>query len=354
MKQVKSKNIKLGFISLYIIQNLDFMSQEKTEKGIYKLKIAMYAILIFSSLMLFVYCVWFWGKPSDDSEDWGSFGSYFGSITGLLAFAGVLYTAWQSEQRAKIAEQRAEKAEEESKNREERDMFFKLLDLLQKKLDLITFQESGREFNNGLDAIKEHLKTANNIKLQYFAYRKILDNNEDAFNNSFILSLITIYKAGYYEDLKNKITQDLKDGIIVTNKYFIETYSDELNEIAIESRININLKYDAYKFVGDELSNLFGFNFEFYCKTLYNIIKTIDDFSSNNKYYMQFIRTLLSRNELALIFYNVMSSRVSNEIINILIKHRLFDGLDIEEFSLENSKDRFLDDIYKILDMKLA
>lgn len=79
----------------------------------------IYLPIAFIFLMLLLYFFKFNGKLSDLSDDWGNFGAYFGSITGLLAFLGVIYTQFKSEERF-------EKLNVLNTKREDRDLYFKL------------------------------------------------------------------------------------------------------------------------------------------------------------------------------------------------------------------------------------
>lgn len=82
----------------------------------------MLAICIIMCVLYF--CV-FNNGISQNSDDWSNFGCYMGSVTGLLAFAGVLYSI-----------QLSNKIHTEDS---ERDTFFKLLDLHTNKMSSVEF-----------------------------------------------------------------------------------------------------------------------------------------------------------------------------------------------------------------------
>lgn len=101
------------------------MEKEKWSKSPKIFKIISFVLLIICALMTVLYFI---SKIccSSDTMEWVNFGQYFGSITGLLAFAGVLYSA-------SLSEERANRAEEEMRKREESDLFFKLQNMISEK-----------------------------------------------------------------------------------------------------------------------------------------------------------------------------------------------------------------------------
>lgn len=62
--------------------------------------------VVLSVILLMIYAFSVGGNVSTSNADWGNFGSFFGSITGLLAFAGAFYAIDQSNKRMKEAEER--------------------------------------------------------------------------------------------------------------------------------------------------------------------------------------------------------------------------------------------------------
>ncbi len=307
----------MRFISLYIIQNLDFMSQEKTEKGNSKLKIAMYAILIFSSLMLIFYCGWFWGKPSDDSGDWGSFGSYFGSITGLLAFAGVLYTAWQSEQRAN-------KAEEELARREERDLFFKLLDLYQRQVDSISVGN-----DKGTISFKELTVKVNQYMISYVALEGYRDNKKNFKGyNQFFNQMVTYFSVSSVDAPHRNADFCLKNGDIsdiLSYYFYAETYG-----IDIMKTINIEEISQKMKCVADIIYNEFEHLLGQYYRTIFYLLHLTSGFKQKTEYYKIF-RSQLSRYELLLLLYNAVSSQSTDEVKLLYKECDLFNNINADD-----------------------
>ena len=100
---------------------------------------------IIACLMLLAYIINFRYGFSDNSSDWGSFGSYMGSITGLLAFMGVLYSIHN-------ANKKTDKLREESQAQNERDLFFRLVDSHQKMMNSLI----GKDLKTGEKTIGTH------------------------------------------------------------------------------------------------------------------------------------------------------------------------------------------------------
>jgi hypothetical protein len=114
---------------------------------------------IIACLMLLAYII---NSPcpfSKDQADWGNFGSYMGSITGLLAFVGVLYSIHNANKKADKAEQETRILREATQAKEEQDLIFKLIDSHQKNMDLLTDTNlKTGEKNVGANAIDVYKK----------------------------------------------------------------------------------------------------------------------------------------------------------------------------------------------------
>lgn len=85
------------------------------------IKYALIATAIFTLILILVYVYRFHHGLSYNHNDFADFGSYLGSITGLLAFIGVLYTIKDSQINRQIDN--------------ERSTFYNLLGLYQHQVD---------------------------------------------------------------------------------------------------------------------------------------------------------------------------------------------------------------------------
>ena len=63
----------------------------------------MYISIAIAIVLLIAFiCKFYNTNFSDDSTDWGNFGAYLGSITGLLAFSGVLINIHLTQKQSNI------------------------------------------------------------------------------------------------------------------------------------------------------------------------------------------------------------------------------------------------------------
>lgn len=290
----------------------------------------MFAVLAVSVIMLGFYFYKFNNGLSTNNEDWGGFGSYFASITGLLAFAGVLYTAWQSEQRAN-------KAKEESIRREERDLFFKLLDLHLNQLKSITYKTKDKIYE-GIEAVKQVVIKAEKLMLLYLVYEQILQNNQ--LDSSLITKLKQELKVSDSNTLNNIISRQIDNRYITSNSL----KRNELRSQRIKNayaEMNDHTKYQAYKLIADSLYKGFGFHYAHYTRNFFYILKTIENFQTNSdkEYYFQILKAQLSRYEITLLFYNAISSKSSNEIIRLMKTYNIFDEFYYKDLPYENENE---------------
>ena len=91
------------------------------------IKYALIATAIFTLILILVYVYRFHHGLSYNHNDFADFGSYLGSITGLLAFIGVLYTIKDSQINRQIDN--------------ERSTFYNLLGLYQHQVDTNKYTE---------------------------------------------------------------------------------------------------------------------------------------------------------------------------------------------------------------------
>ena len=106
-----------------------------------------YLIYFFGGIAVIMLGIYAWNFPcpfSENQADWGAFGAYMGSITGLLGFIGVLYTIRQSSLQAT--------------GRDERDLFFKIMDERREALDSLTFPS---EDKHGVEAVDAYVEDIN-------------------------------------------------------------------------------------------------------------------------------------------------------------------------------------------------
>jgi len=216
--------------------------------------------LIPACLFICVFTAWCltWFLLVDDIQNRGTFGDMFGAVNALfsgLAFAGVIYA---------ILLQRKE------------------LSLQRKELELTRQELAGQ---------KEQLKAQNETLIK--------QNFESTF-----FQLIRVFN-----DLTNSIDLRSKDRI-TTGKDCFNTFNRRLyhswNVVLRDAKTNDQTKLidDAYKDFYDSLQHELGH----YFRTLYNVVKFVDQSDINNKkFYTNIIRAQLSSVELVILFYNCLS-----------------------------------------------
>lgn len=314
------------------------------------------------------------------------FGSFFASITGLLAFLAVLYTSNVADKRAKetiaLAKEeadnnrvRAEKAEENNrlqieesraryKKDDERTLFFQLLDLHTKKVDSIIFKKvilgvDRKEIvETGFSAFKEYVELANKYLLNYLFHKYILSlsSKDELFpENINKKELIDFYKNIFYlppqnEDFDLDIIKDQSKDCLdydFTGKKMLSTALD----IPIKNKV---LAISDYKIAADGIRysyNLiykeYGYLLGHYFRNMFYILDTINGFDSiNKKKYAKIFRAQLSRYEIALTLFNALSIQSSEEFIDLLLRYKILNGFyfcdliitNIELFNAGESK----------------
>jgi hypothetical protein len=317
------------------------------------------AIIILCAIvvvMIVFYVINFFNSSlSTDSDDWGSFGSYIGCITSLLAFVGVLYSI-------EVSSQHYEKDSEQNK-------FFNLLNLHKDKMYNVEYVSmSDKSISmKGPDAFKMYTDLANKalkiLVLTELFNEKILNkpfNNpkilEDLYEESHELFDIII-KVGFlinydqgieycnpnydlFKELQKDIINinggrksisDIKeiDGIRLLERNNLETVFNELKpweEQIISKRIS-EMEYSKLISMvikaSDCIYKKYGHITGHYFRNMYYIMDTIQGFTTKDNYNMMY-RAQLSRYELALGLYNAMSSQSSLQMIELLKCFNIF------------------------------
>ena len=337
------------------------ISKQSSEKRSF-LGILVIVIFIICLIMLGAYYYYFrvhlhrgWGNV----DDWGNFGNYMGSITGLLAFAGVLYTVMQSEKRAEEAKEKAKIAESEAKareakttedavKREERDLFFKMLSEYQRQADLITKNKSFSDFTKD-DGIKSII---------YIIYENIVsDENFKLSEEADILLIQQEIAQSFGINAHNKaisddvIAQSLKAEIkkcFETNNFEVPTnlnykvLGKELFQylVKIISHKNYNQIYD--KFIFDTMRGIGNMIFiqnedqlGQYFRTIYYILDTIST-NIERERYSKIFRSQLSKSELTLLLYNAVSSQSTPKTLKLYKTNDIFNNININGFVMSS------------------
>ena len=291
------------------------------------LRCALFIMLAICIIMCVLYFCVFNNGISQNSDDWSNFGCYMGSVTGLLAFAGVLYSI-----------QLSNKIHTEDS---ERDTFFKLLDLHTNKMSSVEF--NGKK---GAEAFKELADKANKSLMLQYIYQYVIDecseldktklkdlhqNNSSLFNvlefvyqilfpDSLCITpfeqnidyayfnyqkMVKHIKKNGYELRETEKCKNIEKIILCLNKY--------IEGVSVKNRLN-NIQAVA-DFIYKEYGHILGHYFR--------KMDTIDRFS-DKKNYKELFRAQLSRYELALGLFNAVSSNSSTRMIHLLKDFKIF------------------------------
>lgn len=275
-------------------------------------------------------------KFSETPSDWGNFGNYIGSITGLLAFVGVLYSL-------SLSERRSETAEKEAKRREERDIFYKLMDMHQKALQSINIVT---EISTSLDTnatLKMLVTYINNLIYDYMILDAIKKCDESRFDDYL--------KNGSSDELKNKIEYSCKclfgkqndysfdirrKNKIEINQEICKRISDssfyKKNHLSVLYKPNPYEKFElkvsnldfanALKLAGNFISENYGTITGRYFENMRYILKACEGFDQN---YFDLYKAQLSRNELILLICYAASDEADDFLLDKLKEYNMLD-----------------------------
>lgn len=324
-------------------------------------------VLVVCIFMIVMYFIYFNEKPSTDSKDWGSFGDYFASVTGLVAFLGVLYTA-------RLSEKRAGDEKKESTARDERDQFFKMLELLRNQTEnVIAHSVIPTEIYEGTLAF-DHYKAEINLGLFRYIitysiynlddekYQLLIKSSKESRNNckAFYLGLISsiisidnlsyhLKKETYASVDKDSVRLDVVRDIITnykTNAYLTlvqiptifhkREYIDDLyNTISID--ISNQILYNAFTDVANDIFNKNGSRLDKFCNTFKSILEFVDNYSYNRDSYFGILVSQLSRDQLALLLLYSFSRFTNKTFVKILLDRKVFYYLDFTDLVLFNA-----------------
>lgn len=318
--------------------------------------------------MIFLYFYVFSGKLSGDSKEWGEFGSYFASITGLLAFIGVLYSISESKK--------------QSKEIAERGVFFEMLKSHKELLASVNY--NGKK---GIEAFEEYAIKANNYLYLYVTLKVIVEYDIiglqirnaklKEINSEELPKWLKIFPIiiKHFSDLidqgittpKKSDKNDLKDikEYIKNNGYDLDLfYSKELipyfEKIYLYSLKNGLYKkhYESMSFVANYMYDKEGNYLGQYYRNIYYLLEVISKFD-NSKFYSNIFRAHLSNSEVLMLLYNVISRKSTLRVVTLYKDSDIFNNIDynyvlgckvvIEKETDEKRKDNILKDFIREL-----
>jgi hypothetical protein len=322
------------------------MKKNKLMKNLW-LKIIIWGILIIFIIMILIYSFSYYNEPTNNKFDWIRFGTFFGSISGLLAFAGVLYSVKQSK----------EASTEES----ERATFFNLLELHNNIFKSINY--NGK---TDIEAFKELNSIANanlNYYLGLYMTKKIcgdkdasdVDNIYDNYKKDKEGSLFKMLEATYktysvgdfYKPanlLDKSNTSGFRNLIVYANKGMEKLIYKKVTEVKdiqapifnfkdYTNYINEKVLYEGILTVADLMYKNYGHIYGRYFRNMYYVMDTINNFT-DNKNYKELFRAQLSRYELSFGLFNALSSNSSRNMVDLLRGYDIFKDIFYEDLSI--------------------
>ena len=314
----------------------------------YWLNIAIGFILLISIAMFIYYIINVSTKFSSESNEWGNFGSYLGSITGLLAFAGVLYSIQKNKD---VSSEESKRATLES----ERATFFNLLELHNNIFKSINY--NGK---TDIEAFKE-LNSIANVNLNLYLglymtkmicgnmnYEKITDIYKQNLKSGSLFSLLQAtynsfnYDQFYYcnpnksEQFKALIEYAKKGINKIFHKesdYIVGIQTSILNYEEYDKYINEEVIYEGILTVSDLMYKDYGHIYGRYFRNMYYVMDTINNFT-DNKNYKELFRAQLSRYELSFGLFNALSSNSSINMVYLLRDYDIFKDIFCEDLSI--------------------
>lgn len=281
-----------------------------------KIFISRYWIILSISLitvaLIILYLITFDGGLSKDHSKWGEFGNFFGALTGMLAFIGVIITLIQSRRQVLTSE--------------ERETFFSLLDIFREHRNNVKIEKAElvndpfikkrkvlpNDFANGETAFKQLADESN-----FFFLEAILKNAPDNITEEEMLTLIppeesTVDTSNqeYDEKIKSlyrkyKTLSESKSSFSIINFMISRKMAFQIIQYYVREK-----KYDLLSYAmmsaGDIMYSLYKNQLGPYHRNTFYLYDIITKFKETNNYGLLF-RAQLSKDELIVIFFNSFS-----------------------------------------------
>jgi len=330
----------------------------KKEK-IFKILIVIFILLGITSICFYIFS--FQGGLADNHSRWAEFGSFIGGIlspiVGILAFIGLFYNLELTKKQF---------SKDNSDN-----TFFKMVDLHIKKVDSITYTKSPNIDISSFEAFKHYTQEYNklfDLQLSRIARGTIASNCEKLNCNGLTFLWGKFYQ---YFDGEKHYTQDYSK---LFNFFSNRSISDNLENIKATIGTEENIKNDDYKnmvsigfgeiYDGTSKERIqtvqtvhsyfyqeFGHMLGHYFRNIHYMLEFIDN-SNESKKYSKIFRAQLSRYELALIYYNALSSMSSVRTVKLLIKYNILNELYSSDISYEPNDDMVREDLKERINTK--
>lgn len=383
-------------ITIYLQKNTGMEKDNKTKKDNNKDKqaaILLWCIGIIAGIAVVMVILYWCNFPcpfSKDQADWGNFGSYMGSITGLLAFIGVLYSIHNANKNATEAKKEAEKVrneaaaadkkirdaakiesiklQNEAQARDERDLFFRLIDSHQRTMEtiiakgdspqntfagLLALEFYARETDNNLHTFllllpigaykdfEDWNNKVNGIKYGDSIFRDLKESFKNAASKTHLKGKMITERDFYSFILSCAIMAYTEHHLLPIHKYIIK---DELKPFrrypqSIYKKKNELEKYSIFRTIALCLYTSYSSYLSYHFNNVCYITKMLDSLENNKDFYMDYWKSKLSSNECLVLFFYLLSGKVDLEIVRLFLKYNLLDNIASSDiFELEQGE----------------
>lgn len=316
-----------------------------------RLLITIFILIGLTSIGL--YLISFRGGFSEIHSRWAEFGSFIGGvlspIVSVLAFIGLFYNL--------------ELTKKQFKKENSDSTFFKMIDLHLKKVDSISYLINNNEITS-FHAFKYYVEKYNKqFDLIYTrkARHAICENCEKLSTNAHMFLWSKFYKyfkgekhytsdyTKLFDFFKGRSETDNYENlkvIIGTEKDISEKDYNELVSIGFSVNYNSSSKdrVSTVQLVHSYFYQEFGHILGHYFRNIHYMLEFIDK-SEDSERYSKIFRAQLSRYELALIYYNALSSMSSKRTVELLVKFDMLNGIYSTDISYEPDEKMIKNDL---------
>lgn len=341
-------------------------------------------VAIVSIVMAFMYFYKFGENGlSETTIEWANFGNYLASITGLLAFSGVLFSAYLSEKRAHESGLYTYEALSESKRREERDIFYRMLERYLDNAKNLAFTDGSTSLL-GAEAFDKYVSIINNIFIDYSMFEcvrklnaedlaSIEKQNRDLFNINLYQCCSNIYNHAksdnkivkqpsttvqYYQFVKDNLHNEIDNYFFHHPETFRSDNSRMKEQKSFLENFGISEDFEymqnSLRFVGNVFMSKFGNIFSKYFSSLDIILPRDQNTFDSKEEFNDLLKSHLSSIELVFILLYINSLKASKDFITKVDKSKILRGINFNDFALVNKnsewkgkEQHFIDEIFR-------
>lgn len=280
-----------------------------------------------SAIPAYLYLSTFSGELSNHHSRWGEFGSFaggiFSPIISILAFIGLLYSI--------------DITKRQFQTQSEEGSFFTLINLHLAKVQHMKLENhDGYEVFKLLSEKYRELYKEDCFNYARFAFIKNINNLPNKAYQFIVNDMNNDDKCTWATDEDKSTVVDYfnlsedKDELL---KRFItgETSGDKKDKVIKIGQLvfedaDSEYRIKKLKVLYEEYYDSYGHLVGHYFRNIYYVLKHIEDMKYDYKY-SRIFRAQLSRYELAIMFYNIMSDYTSDDFNRLIFKYNILDDL---------------------------